>query len=130
MKKGLVVLPLAVLLLALTIGVASAGYAYEDPALCVNGQWLLVDAAHPSAVTVFLPENTVYGDQVAGGCATPGPSAPLLTVVKERGEGHSMLVRVEGKNASTPTINVTYGARSVTKDNNGKQVLNFTFALP
>ena len=67
MKKMLLVLPLAVLLLTLSIGVAVARYDYEDPALCVAGKWLLVDAASPAGVTVFVPEDTAYGNQKAGG---------------------------------------------------------------
>jgi hypothetical protein len=130
MKKMLVVLPVALLLLTLTIGVASARYAYEDPALCVAGQWLVVDAAHASAVTVSLPEDTPYGDQQAGGCQTAGPDVPLLNVVRERGEGHNMLVKVEGKDATMPTVTVSYGDKAVTKKNNGKGSLNFKFTVP
>ena len=63
MKKMFFVLPLAVLLLTLTIGVAAARYNYEDPALCVSGKWLLVDAASRAGVTVFVPEDTPYGNQ-------------------------------------------------------------------
>ena len=127
MKKMLVVLPLAVLLLTLTIGVAGAGYAYEDPALCVASQWLVVNAASHTAVTVSLPEGTPYGAQ--GGCTMPAPAAQTLNVVKERGEGHVMLVRVDGKSAS-PTVTVSYGDVSITKENNGKEMLNFKFTLP
>ena len=130
MKKMIVVLPVAVLLLTLTIGVASAGYAYEDPALCVAGQWLTVNAANSSAVAVSVPEDTPYGDQDAGGCTTPGPSVPLLNVVRERGEGHDMFVVVAGKHASTPTVTVSYGDATVTKKNNGKGLLNFKFTVP
>ena len=130
MKKLLFGLPFAVLLLTLTIGVASARYGYEDPALCVAGKWLIVDAAKQSAVTVFVPEDTPYGDQKAGGCKTPGPNVPLLQVVKERGESHSMRLLVDGKLASTPSVKVTYGDAVQVKGNNGKDRLNFRFALP
>ncbi len=130
MKKLLVVLPLAVLLVSLTFGVAGARYDYEDPALCVAGQWLIVNAAHPSAVTVFVPEDTPAGDQAAGGCNTTGPDVPLINTVKERGESHTMRVQVDGKNASTPTVQVAYGDTLSTKANNGKGMLSFRFALP
>jgi len=130
MKKMLVVLPLAVLLVTLTIGVASARYHFADPALCVEGKWLVVDAADPAAVKVFVAEDTPYGDQIAGGCTTPGPDVPLVNIVKERGRGPIMLVQVDGKNASTPTVHVSYGDRSVTRPNNGRGTLNFVFALP
>ncbi len=130
MKKMLVVLPLAVLLLTLTIGITGAAYDYEDPALCVAGKWLLVNAAHPGAVSVFVPEGTPYGDQQAGGCATPGPNYPQPQVVKERGEGNTMLIMVDSKDASTPTVRVSYGDKTVTKANSGKGTLSFQFAVP
>ncbi len=130
MKKMLVVLPVALLLLTLTIGVVSAGYAYEDPALCVAGQWLVIDAANSSAVSVAVPEDTPYGNQQAGGCQTAGPDVPLLNVVRERGEGHRMSVKVDGREATTPTVTVSYGDESVTKKNNGRGSLNFKFTVP
>jgi hypothetical protein len=130
MKKMFLVLPLAVLLLTLTIGVAAARYDYEDPALCVAGKWLLVDAASPAAVTVFVPEDTAYGDQKAGGCKTAGPNVPLVQIVKERGGGHTMRVQVDSKLASTPNIVVSYGKDSLTKANKGKGTLEFKFDLP
>jgi hypothetical protein len=130
MKKMFIVLPLAALLLTLTIGIAGARYSYEDPALCVAGKWLTVDAAHPAAVMVSVPEDTPYGDQKAGGCKTPLPNVPLINVVRERGEGHIMHVRVDGKGASTPTVSVSYGGTSFTKANDGKGMLNFDFRVP
>lgn len=130
MKKMFVVLPLAVLLLSLTMGVAAARYQYEDPVLCVSGQWLVVNAASPSAVTVFVPEDTAYGNQKAGGCKDAMPNVPLVQTVKERGEGHSMLVQVDGKNATTPKVQVSYGDQVFTKDNKGKDTLDFRFDLP
>lgn len=130
MKKMLVVLPLAVLLLTLTIGIAGAAYGYEDPALCVAGKWLMVDAASPSAVTVFVPEDTRYGDQKAGGCKVARSSVPLIQIVKERGEGQNMRVQIDGKNASTPQVHVTYGDEVLTKSNKGKGTLDFKFELP
>ena len=131
MKKMLFVLPLAVLLLTLTIGVAAARYDYEDPALCVAGQWLMVDAAaQPGGVTVYVPEGVAYGNQQAGGCATAGPNAPLVQVVKQRGGAHTLRVQVDGKMASTPVVVASYGGQSFTKDNKGKGTLDFKFDLP
>jgi hypothetical protein len=130
MKKMFFVLPLALLLVTLTMGVAAARYDYEDPALCVAGKWLVVDAASRAGVTVFVPEDTAYGNQKAGGCPTAGPDVPLVNIVKERGGGHSMRVQVEGKLASTPELTVAYGKESVTKDNKGKGTLEFKFDLP
>jgi len=130
MKKMLVVLPLAMLLVTLTIGVASARYHFADPALCVAGKWLVIDAADTSAVKVLVPEDTPYGDQITGGCTSPGPDVPLVNIVKERGRGPIMLVQVDGKNASTPTVQVSYGSASFTRPNHGRGTLNFVFALP
>jgi hypothetical protein len=132
MKKMFIILPLAVLLLTLTVGIAGAAYGYEDPALCVAGKWLVVDAASPSAVTVFVPEDTRYGDQKAGGCKIEGPTnVPLIqVVVKVRGDGHTMRVQIDGKNASTPQVHVTYGDEALTKANKGKGTLDFRFDFP
>jgi len=130
MKKLMLVLPLTVLMLSFSLTIASAGVDWEDPALCVAGQWLLIDAAQPSAVTVIVPENTRYGDQKAGGCKTPGPSVPLIQNVKVRDDGDTMRVQVDGKNASTPNVKASFGNRTQTKSNNGKQTLNFRFDLP
>jgi hypothetical protein len=129
-KKLLVVLPIALLLLTFTIGAASAGYAYEDPALCVAGQWLVVNAAHPSAVTVSVPKDVPYGDQQAGGCSDSNQDIPLLNVVRERGDEHNMFVKVEGKDATTPSVTVSYGDVEVTRKNSGKGILNFKFSVP
>lgn len=131
MKKMCLALSLAVLLLTLTIGAAAARYDYEDPVLCVAGQWLMVDAAaQPAGITAFVPDGTAYGNPQAGGCASAGPSAPLVQVVKERGGGHTLRVQVNGKLASTPQVVVSYGSQASTKDNNGKGTLNFQFDLP
>ncbi len=129
MKKLLFVIPLAVVLLSLTIMFVGAGMGYEDPKLCVNGNWLLVDAAAPSAIQVYVPEGTRYGDQKAGGCKTPGLNVPLITkVVKERGEGNAMQVVVDSKQASTPIVKAMYSNDTQSKKNNGK-TLTFTFRL-
>lgn len=130
MKKMLVVLPLAVLLLTLTIGITGAAYDYEDPALCVAGKWLLVNAAHPAAITVFVPDGTPYGDWKAGGCEKRGKGLPQPQVVKEHGEGNIMHVAVDGKNASTPEVKVSYGDTVQTQTNKGTGMLNFQFNLP
>jgi hypothetical protein len=127
MKKLLVVLPLAILLVALTISWAGAGMDYEDPKLCVEGKWLLVNAAHPAGIKVFLPEDTRYGDATQGGCNTPGPEAPMITKVEERGNGHLMRVVVDGAQATRPLVKVSYGAPTETRFNNGRGTLNFLF---
>lgn len=127
MRKLLVVLPLAILLVALTISWAGAAMDYEDPKLCVEGKWLLVDAAHPAGVQVFVPQGTRYGNQQQGGCAAPGPDAPLITNIVERGGGHVMRVAVEGAQASRPTVSASYGAVTETRHNNGRGMLNFVF---
>jgi hypothetical protein len=57
MKRLLVMLPLAVLLLALTLSWVGAGMDDDDPKLCVEGKWLVVNAASPAAVRVTLPED-------------------------------------------------------------------------
>jgi hypothetical protein len=130
MKKLLVGLALTFLMIGLTLTTASAGVDWEDPTLCVDGQWLLVDAAKPSAVTVFVPEDVRFGDQKAGGCKTPGPAAPLIKAVKERDGGHAIKIQVDGKNASMPSVTASYNGVTQTKNNNGKQTLNFKFNLP
>ncbi len=119
------------LLLALLLALASfapvfAELEWGDPALCVAGKWLVVDAAAPSAVELTVPEGTVYGDQVAGGCSTPAATAVLpLSVVTEKGGGHKLTVRVDGSSAS-PMVTVTYGSESQTQLNDGG-TLKFKF---
>jgi len=129
MKKLPYVIPLAALLVALTIAFAGAGMEYEDPALCVEGKWLLVNAAHPSAIRVTVPEDARYGDQQAGGCQTSMPGIPLIQVVKERGEHHIMRVWVDGSQATTPTVTATYGDAVRVKHNSGRGNLNFLFVV-
>jgi hypothetical protein len=126
-KKLLVVLPLAVLLVALTISWVGAGMDYEDPKLCVEGKWLLVNAAHPAGVKVFVPEGTRYGDQQQGGCSTPGPDVPMITNVVPRGGGHVMRVQVDGAQASRPLVKAKYGVVTEARFNNGRSTLNFVF---
>jgi len=127
MKKLLVVLPLVLALVVLTLPIVGAGMDDDDPMLCVDGKWLLVVAANPAAVQVTVPEDAQFGNQQQGGCTTPGPNAPLITAVRERGEHHWMRVTVDGKHASQPTVTVTYGAASRVKANDGRGALNFVF---
>jgi hypothetical protein len=124
------VLLLVASLVSLAMPVATmAGMGAEDPKLCVEGKWLLVDAAPPSAVKVIVPEDTRYGNQRQGGCRTPGPNVPMITVVVERGEHHVMRVQVDGKFASKPTVRVTYGDAVRVQRNDGKGNLNFLFVV-
>lgn len=126
MKKHVFVLALAVMLMSLSLPIASAAMDFEDPALCVNGKWLLVDAALPSAIKVVVPDDARYGDQIAGGCKTPAPVDLAITVVKEGNAQHLMQVWVDGSKASVPTLTVAYGDEVKTKKNNGKPMV-FTF---
>ena len=57
MKKLLVVLPLAVLLVVSLLTIVGAAMDDDDPKLCVNGKWLLVDAAPVSGIRVTVPED-------------------------------------------------------------------------
>ena len=127
MKKLLVVLPLVLALVVLALPIVNAAMDDEDPKLCVEGKWLLVIAAKPSAIQVTVPEDVRFGDQQAGGCATPGPDVPLITAVRERGEHHWIRVKVDGKHASQPTVTASYGNRVQTRRNNGHGNLNFLF---
>ena len=129
MKKLLVVLPLAVLLVALALTVVGAAMDEDDPKLCVEGKWLLVNAAHVSGVRVTVPEDARFGNQKQGGCTTPGPNVALITAVRERGEGRWMRVWIDGDQASKPTVTVTYGAASQTRRNSGHDNLNFVFLV-
>jgi hypothetical protein len=129
MKKLLVVLPLALLLVALALTVVGAAMDDDDPKLCVNGKWLLVNAAHVSGIRVTVPEDARFGNQQQGGCTTPGPNVPLITAVRERGERHWMRVWVDGAQATTPTVTVSYGAATQVKRNNSHGNLNFVFLV-
>lgn len=126
MKKLLFTFALIAVLMSLSLPFASAAMDFEDPALCVNGKWLLVDAALPSAIKVVVPDDARYGDQKAGGCKTPAPVAHAITVVKEGNAQHMMQVWVDGSQASVPTLTVSYGDEVKTKKNNGKPMV-FTF---
>ncbi len=128
MKKMFFAIPLVIVLLSLTIAWVGAGMDLDDPKLCVEGKWLLVDAALPSGVRVTVPEEAVYGNQRQGRCKTPGPDVPLITAVKERGEHHRMVVFVDGKQATTPTVTVSYGQETQVKKNT-KGMMVFTFTV-
>jgi hypothetical protein len=127
MKQTVFMLLTVVALLAWTLPVALAGQAADDPKLCVEGKWLVVVAAPPSAVKVFVPEDTHYGNQQQGGCRTPGPNVPPITAVVERGEHHVMSVQVDGKFASRPTVKATYGDAVRVQPNDGRGNVNFLF---
>jgi hypothetical protein len=118
----------AVVLTLVAVVPAFADLEWADPALCVNGKWLMVDAANNSAIEVQLPRDAAYGDQAAGHCATPAP-APLLPMsqVKVRGNDHAMLVVVDGAQAS-PRLTVSYGRQSETRRNRGND-MHFEFQL-
>jgi hypothetical protein len=120
----------AVVLAFVSIGTVRAGFDWADPSLCVEGKWLVIDAAHADGVEVVLPEHSAYGDQKAGHCKTPAP-APLLAMssVKVRGEANFIKVMVDGKFASTPMVTVTYGDAVKTAQNHGDKMY-FTFRLP
>jgi hypothetical protein len=128
MKKLILTTMLLGLVFALSLSVVSAGEDWSDPVLCVAGQWLVVDAAKDSAVHIVIPDNTPYGNE--GKCKTPAPG-PLFVkdVVKEIGRGHTILVTVNGRQASTPTVTVSYGKVSTTKRNNGIAPLIYLFDL-
>ena len=133
MKKNVFVLLNVAVLLALTLtSVAAACPGGDDPTICVNGQWLTIDAASQNGISVRVPADARYGNQQQGGCQAPQPSGiPLLSskVVKETGGGHQVKVQLDGKLASEPKVTVSYGSVSQTKSNNGKQTLNFNFDL-
>ncbi len=129
MKKLIFALTLTVMLLSMTFAAVGAGVEWDDPKLCVNGEWLLVIAAKPSAIKVYVPEDARYGDQRQGGCKTPGPNVPVITNVVKRGERDAMLVLVDGKFATTPTVEASYKGVKQVRPNNGKQTLVYLFRL-
>ncbi len=124
MKKLALLMAVAFALCA--IAPAFAQLEWEDPVLCVNGKWLLIDSANPLAVEVIVPKGAAYGDRAAGGCAIHAP-APLLPLsqVKERGHDEGVRVRIDGRGAS-PVVTVSYGDESHTERNHGG-VLRFRF---
>lgn len=118
----------AIMLVLFAVVPAFADLEWADPALCVNGQWLVVNAADNSSIQVQLPGSAAYGNQAAGQCATPAP-APILPAsqITVRGNGAVMMVVVDGANASQP-VTVSYGAQSNTRSNNGHS-MHFGFQL-
>jgi hypothetical protein len=118
----------ALVLVLVAVVPAFADLEWADPTLCVNGQWLVINAANSTSINVQLPRSAAYGDQAAGQCTTPA-SAPLLPAsqVTERGNGAVMMVVVDGANASQP-VTVSYGAQSYTRSNNGHD-MHFGFQL-
>ncbi len=130
MKRIILVLVLFTLLVSISANIAMAGFGLEDPALCVAGKWLIVDAAAEPGVVVLLPRGVQYGD--AGQCPPPPTGMGIYTgeVVQQIGGGHMMTVLVRGKQASEPSVTVTYGSDTFTKESNGRQTLVFRFALP
>lgn len=126
MKKFSIIF--AAFLLFTTFGMAQAALEWEDPALCVEGQWLVIDAADPMAVKIALPQGTHYGDQAAGRCKTPAP-APLLpnSAVTVRGHGETMMVMIDGDGASSP-VTVSYGGKTYVRNNHG-ETMRFKFEI-
>ncbi len=116
-------------LMVISFGKASARLDFMDPALCVAGQWLVINGADESAVEVRVPEGTLYGD--AGACTDPAPAPPFVNnVVTEKGGGHKMTVTLtDASKASQPSVTVTYGSASKTQDNDGKGQMKFKFSL-
>lgn len=109
------------LLLALVLINASAtfaGFGWEDPQLCVNGELLTVVPAEPSDVSVTLPLNATYDTDVAscGGDPTQG----VITNVTKKGNGHKMEVTVQ----TTPGTVVTfaYNGDTETRSSGGGKV--------
>ncbi len=126
MKRIVLASLFVVLLLSLTFAFVSAGEIWDDPVLCVAGQWLTVDAGAQPAVTGYLPEGTPYGPQ--GGCTVPPPDDTFVTEVKTRAGGRVMVITVDGESASQPHVVVTYGEDIKVKNNN-HQPLTFSFNL-
>jgi hypothetical protein len=129
MKRWLFVIPLVVVLMAMAVPLVGASMDDDDPKLCVEGKWLLVNAGAVSAIKVSVPEDARYGNQQQGGCKTPGPDVPLITVVKDRGERHVMQVMVDGKHATRPTITFSYGDQVQVKPNKGNGIIQAWFIV-
>ena len=132
MKQVVVTTVLVALLLSVTFTVTSAGLGMEDPALCVAGKWLVVNSAAQSAVKVYVPRGTSYGD--AADCGDPPSGVTALYpghVVKTKAGTNQMTVEINAKHASDP-ITVSYGTDQSYNDmkNLGKGRLYFTFNLP
>jgi hypothetical protein len=127
MKKLTILL--IIVLMVISANTALASLDWMDPALCVAGQWLVVNAADESAVEIRLPEGTPFGS--AGNCTEPAPAPPFVTnVVTEKGGGNQVTVTItDPSQASTPSVTVTYGSATQTRDNSGKGQIKFKFSL-
>lgn len=115
------------LLLALVLINASAtfaGFGWEDPQLCVNGELLAVVPASPSDVSVTLPLNATYDTDVAS-CGGD-PAQDVITNVTQKGNGHKMEVTVKTK-PGTP-VTFTYDDETETRSSSGGKV-KVTFDL-
>ena len=130
MKQVVVTAVLVALLLSVTFTVTSAGLGMEDPALCVAGNWLVVDSAAQSAIKVIVPEGTVYGDDTKCGDPPSGVTSEYSGhVVKTKAGTNQMTVEINAKHASD-SVTVSYWGQTDTKTNLGKGRLYFTFNLP
>ncbi len=134
MKKLIVIAALVLLLFIVTLGSALAEMQMEDPALCVAGQWLTVQYAKPaSAVTVSLPAGVSYGKN--GGCYAPQPAgSKLIKKVSVQpatalSGASSMLVKLDGGKASTPTVTAAWNGQVRSVQNDGSSVLVLQFTL-
>ncbi len=132
MKRIVFASLLAVLVLALGVNILFAGESWEDPALCVNSHWLIINAAAGSGVQVTLPQGTSYELGIKTSCGKL-PSGVTSTydagVVVVRGNSDQITVKVDGAYAS-PEVIISYGGASVRLENNGTQTLVFQFGLP
>lgn len=127
--KRLVVIFLVGLFFTLTLPVAMAGWGFEDPVMCIAGQWLSIDLAGPTGVSIALPEGVPYGN--AGNCDAKQPQGNLLPsdVVTVKGGGHKIKVEIHPYYASE-TVTVSYNGDIQERANNLKQNLVFHFDLP
>jgi hypothetical protein len=126
-KKLLFSSLLALLLVATSLSLAFAQEDMADPALCVAGQWLTVNAATEQAIVVAVPPGTAYGDK--GHCAPPAPAQTMISHVTVLPIGSNMVVTVAGKQASKPTVVASYNGKTFTEKNNGGPII-FRFNLP
>lgn len=124
MKKLVLISAVFLFLLVLTLGNALA-MDMEDPVLCVDGQWLTVDAvSDQTAVTVILPAGTTYPDGTCG-----STQADIIeNVAVRQGKSPVMRVEVNGEDA-TSVVTASYGGKTFQQANNGKRVLVFQFNL-
>ncbi len=132
MKRLLFASLLVILMVALGASIVSAGESWEDPAVCINSHWLIVNAAAGTGVQVTIPVGAVYEPGSKTSCGKL-PSGVLSTydsgVVVVRGNSNQMQVKVNGAYA-TPQVTVSYNGRSQTQVNDGTKTLVFKFGLP